>query len=340
MRFSVDCRGVLRRRALFLIGAGLLLLPGASASAQGDAPRDEDRASKVQSARVTILSTMLADTKGLGEWGFAALVEADGRRLLFDTGARPDTVLTNARELSVDLSDVTEVILSHHHGDHTGGLLTLRRALMRDHPRALSRVYVGRGIFLPRPEEGGGDTNETLALKSPYEATGGRFVKVAEQTELGHGIWLTGPVPRKHPERNWSGRGQVRTAEGLVEDTIPEDMSLVLYTDRGLVVVSGCGHAGVINTLEFARKRLRNAPVLAAVGGLHLFDADGATLDWTADKLREMGLSHLLGAHCTGVEAVHILRNRLNLNRRSCVVGAVGSGFELGEGIRPGTIAH
>jgi 7,8-dihydropterin-6-yl-methyl-4-(beta-D-ribofuranosyl)aminobenzene 5'-phosphate synthase len=295
---------------------------------------------KVRSARITILSTMLADTRGLGEWGFAALVEADGRRLLFDTGARPDTVLANARELGVDLSEVTEVVLSHHHRDHTGGLLTLRRSLMTDPPRALSRVYVGRGIFLPRPKDGGGDANETLALKAPYEATEGGFVEVGEPTEIGPGIWLTGPVPRKHPERNWSGRGRVQTAGGLAEDTIPEDMSLVLDTERGLVVVTGCGHAGVVNTLEFARERVRAAPVFAVVGGLHLFDADGETLDWTADKLRAVGLSHLLGAHCTGIEAVHILRDRLKLDRRTCVVGAVGSGFDLGEGVRPGTIAR
>jgi 7,8-dihydropterin-6-yl-methyl-4-(beta-D-ribofuranosyl)aminobenzene 5'-phosphate synthase len=117
-------------------------------------------------------------------------------------------------------------------------------------------------------------------------------------------------------------------------------MSLVLDTERGLVVVTGCGHAGVINTLEFAWERVRAVPAFAVVGGLHLFDADEATLDWTADKLRGMGLSHLMGAHCTGIEAVHILRGRLNLDRRTCVAGAVGSGFDLREGIRPGTIAH
>ena len=339
MRHPEDRRGVFGQRVLFLVCAGLLL-PDASASAQGESPRDVGRAPRIRSARITILSTMLADTKGVGEWGFAALVEADGHRLLFDTGARPDTVLANARELGVDLSGVTDVILSHHHGDHTGGLLPLRRALMKDHPRALSRCYVGRGIFLPRPREGGRDANETLALKAPYEATGGRFVEVGEPTQVGLGVWLTGPVSRKHPERNWSGRGQVRTAGGLAEDTVPEDMSLVLDTERGLVVVSGCGHAGVINTLEFARERIREAPVFAVVGGLHLFDADRATLDWTADKLRGMGLGHLLGAHCTGIEAVYVLRSRLGLDRRTCVVGAVGSGFELGEGIRPGAIAH
>ena len=150
MRHPEDRRGVSRRPFRLLIWAGVALA-GLSASNRGDSPRDKDGTSRIRSARITILSTMLADTKGLGEWGFAALVEADGHRLLFDTGARPDTVLANARELGIDLSGVTDVILSHHHGDHTGGLLALRRALMKDRPGALSRCYVGRGKKMPRP---------------------------------------------------------------------------------------------------------------------------------------------------------------------------------------------
>jgi 7,8-dihydropterin-6-yl-methyl-4-(beta-D-ribofuranosyl)aminobenzene 5'-phosphate synthase len=117
-------------------------------------------------------------------------------------------------------------------------------------------------------------------------------------------------------------------------------MSLVLDTDKGLVVITGCGHAGVVNTLEYARERIREAPVYAALGGLHLFSADEKTLDWTADKLRGMGLAHLLGAHCTGVETVFGLRARLGLSRQTCVVGAVGAGFDLNRGIRPGTLAR
>ncbi|MDR3634587.1 MAG: MBL fold metallo-hydrolase [Isosphaeraceae bacterium] len=287
-----------------------------------------------------ILSTMLADTKGIGEWGFAALVEADGHRLLFDTGARPETVLKNAAELGIDLANVKDVVLSHHHGDHTGGLLSLRQALMKTDLQSLSRTFVGTGIFQSRPREDGGETNETIALREPYRASGGTFVEVSRPVEVFSGAWLTGPVPRTHPERNWSGRTKVRTSEGLVEDTIPEDMSLVIDTDDGLVLISGCGHAGVVNTLEFARRSVREAPVVAALGGFHLFPADEAALNWTAGKLREMGVRHFLGAHCTGIEAVGALRGRLGLDRRTCVVGAVGAGFDLKDGIRPGTIAR
>src|SRR5262245_38189059 len=83
-------------------------------------------AEQVKSLKVTVLSTMLADRVGVGEWGFAALLEADGRCLLIDTGARPETVLHNAAELDIDLSPVTDVVITHNHDDHTGGLLVLR----------------------------------------------------------------------------------------------------------------------------------------------------------------------------------------------------------------------
>jgi 7,8-dihydropterin-6-yl-methyl-4-(beta-D-ribofuranosyl)aminobenzene 5'-phosphate synthase len=323
---------VFARRAFRLVL--VLLLPFTTGSASADAPP------RIHSARVVVLSTMLAD-RGIGEWGFAALVEADGHRILFDTGARPDTVLQNARELKVDFKGIRDVVLSHNHADHTGGLLTLRREAAQADPTALSRAYAGKGIFQSRPEEGGtGERNLVLKIRKDYEDGGGAFVEVAEPVQIFPGAWLTGPVPRVHPERNWSGRGQVRTADGLVEDTIPEDMSLVLDTDRGLVVITGCGHAGIVNTIEHARKVVRPAGVHAVIGGLHLFPASDEHLAWTAGKLREFGLENLLGAHCTGLEALYRLREEVRLSRKTAVVGAVGSSFELGKGIDPLDLAR
>ena len=108
-----------------------------------------ESAPRIHTLRIQLLSTMLADP-GVGEWGFSALVEADGKRFLVDTGARPNTVLENARELGIDLSGVTDVVLTHNHGDHTGGLLTLRRALKGKNPAALARAHVAPGIFWSR----------------------------------------------------------------------------------------------------------------------------------------------------------------------------------------------
>ncbi len=322
----------LARRAAALVAVPVAL----SAAAAGSEPSPGLRA-RVAAVKVVVLSTMLADS-GIGEWGFAALVEADGHRILFDTGARPDTVLKNARELGIDLAGVRDVVLSHNHGDHTGGLVTLRREHAKSNPDALSRAWVGRGIFLPRvpaPPTGG-----MAAVKAAYEADGGRFIELDEPREMFPGVWLTGPVPRVNPERNWSGTGRIQTDQGTVEDNLPEDQALVFDTDRGLVVLFGCGHAGVVNTLTYARKAVREAPVYAVLGGLHLFEKDDAALDWTADRLRPLGVANLLGAHCTGLEAVYHLRARLGLDRGRCVVGAVGASFTLDRGIDPLKLAR
>jgi len=309
----------------------------AAATAHAETPADRPR---VHSLRIVILSTMLAD-EGIGEWGFAALVLVDGERILFDTGARPNTVLENARELKVDLAGVPEVVLSHNHSDHTGGLLTLRRELGRTNAATLARAHVGRGIFWSRPgADVAGEKNAMLAVRTEYEKGGGVFVEHDGPVQLRPGVWLTGPVPRVYPERNWSGAGRVRAPEGLIEDNVPEDQSLVFDTDRGLVVLTGCGHAGVVNTLEQARRVVREAPVHALVGGLHLFPLDDERLDWTADKLKAFGLENLIGAHCTGLEAVYRLRARDGLTRQTAVVGAVGASFELGKGINPLELAH
>lgn len=98
----------------------------------------------MRSLKVTILTNMLSDGRGVGEWGFAALVEADERRILFDTGARPDTIVINSQELGMNLNGIPDVIRSHNHGDHTTGLVTLRDQL-RD-----ARIHTGKGVFYSR----------------------------------------------------------------------------------------------------------------------------------------------------------------------------------------------
>jgi 7,8-dihydropterin-6-yl-methyl-4-(beta-D-ribofuranosyl)aminobenzene 5'-phosphate synthase len=302
-----------------------------------------DTHAEVKTLKITILSTMLADD-GIGEWGFSALVESDGHKILFDTGARPNTVLQNAKELKIDLSDVQDVILSHFHDDHTTGLMTLRREYAKKNPAALSRVHVAKGIFLERRrKEGGqtaiGETNPMIAMKKEFEESGGKFIEHDKVDEIFPGIWLTGPVPRVFPEKNYAASVEVKEDGKWVEDNVPDDQSLVFNTDQGLVLLAGCGHSGIINTLTYARKEIRPAPIDAAIGGFHLFNASDETLDWTADKLKEFQTAQLMGAHCTGIESVYHLRQKVGLNRHNCVVGTVGATFDLKDGIKTGRIA-
>lgn len=295
----------------------------------------------VKDLKIRILSTMLTDSVGVGEWGFAALVEGDGHRILFDTGSRPDTVFKNANEMKVDLASITDVILSHSHGDHTGGLTLLRREFRKSNPKALSKAYVATGAFWKRQSPDGSEGNALLVAKKEYESLGGTFVEYASLKELFPGAYLTGPVKRVHPEKNFSTRFPMILPHGhTAEDNLPEDSSLVFNTKNGLVVLAGCGHAGIINTLEQARREVRNAPIHAAIGGWHLFNATDEHLEWTASKLKEFQLQQFLGAHCTGIEAVYRIRQLTGLNRRQCAVGAVGGGFTLNEGLQPGAISR
>lgn len=303
-------------------------------------------AARVKSLKITILSTMVADNgpggSRLGEWGFSALVEADGHRILFDTGASQDVVLRNAATMKIDLSTVPDVVLSHSHWDHVTGFLPLRDSVKEKSPTALARTHVAEGIFLPRHlAKTGVSFNPLLVVRPDYERGGGMFVVHPRAVQLFPGVWLTGPVPRKHDEKNWGvGAVQLTTPRGPVDDNLPEDMSLVCDTDAGLVVLTGCGHAGAINIIEHARNTVRPARVHALIGGLHLFNATDETLKWTAERLREVGVDHFLGGHCTGLETVYRYRRNLGLDRAHAVVAAVGASFELGKGIEPGAIAR
>jgi 7,8-dihydropterin-6-yl-methyl-4-(beta-D-ribofuranosyl)aminobenzene 5'-phosphate synthase len=328
----------MRRYRCFTVLLGLLVL-GVEALAAGSVSPAKGQ---VFALKITLLSTMLADGAELGEWGFAALVEVDGHRILFDTGAHADVVLKNARSLPVDLSTVPEVVLSHAHSDHVGGLMTLRQAVLEEHAtRALALVHVGEGTFYSRPSGAlRAETNPMIPMKPEYEQTGGKFAVHDRPIQLYPGVWLTGPVPRKYPEHNWSGDGQVVTPAGLVEDNIPEDMALIFDTPKGLVILTGCGHAGVVNIIEYARAFVRTAPVAALIGGIHLFAANEETLAWTAKKLKGFGVENFLGAHCTGIETVYRFRRDLALDRAHAVVGAVGATFELDHGIDPRHIAQ
>jgi 7,8-dihydropterin-6-yl-methyl-4-(beta-D-ribofuranosyl)aminobenzene 5'-phosphate synthase len=331
----------LRAFTALVVLIGFLMVASNAAPCQATG-QTRAAAPQLRTLKITVLSTMLVgelEHEGVGEWGFSALVEADGHRVLVDTGSRPETVLQNAREMGIDLSDVKEVILTHNHGDHVGGLMTLRRELMKKNPAALSVAHVATGIFYSRPTPKGED-NEMIAIRKEYEATGGKFIEHADGVEIFPGAWLSGPVPRKYPEHNWSVKGKVETPQGLVEDTIPEDQSLVLNTPQGLVVVTGCGHAGIVNILTYATSQYADRPVYGVIGGLHLFPAKDEQVDWTADEFKQFKVANVLGAHCTGIEAVYRLRERAGLTRKSAVVATVGSTFTLGEGIATGPLAQ
>jgi 7,8-dihydropterin-6-yl-methyl-4-(beta-D-ribofuranosyl)aminobenzene 5'-phosphate synthase len=334
-RYSI----MFRNYASSIVIAGLLFVQTAAIAAQK---------AVISELKITILSTMLTEFRGVGEWGFAALIEADGHSILFDTGARPDTVLKNAEELGIDLSTINTVVISHNHWDHIGGLVSLRHNLKAKNPSAVQYAHVGDGIFLtrhldhealssipPMPKE---YLVSALDVRDAYEAQKGHFIVHEKPHELHPGIWITGPIPRIHEERNWTSFMKIQGNDSEEEDTIPEDQALVINTSDGLIVVAGCGHAGIVNTMEYARSINEEKTINTVLGGFHLMTATDEHLEWTGTKMRTFGVEHILGAHCTGINAVTLLREAGNYDRETAIVGAVGSIFTLDEGIQRGLL--
>ena len=286
--------------------------------------------SKIENFKITILSTMLSDTH-VGEWGFSALIEADGQKVLFDTGSREKTVIQNANELNINLDHIDNVFLSHNHKDHTGGLITLKK----NFPNSFSNAHIGEGIFYSRPNSNG-TSHYILKNKNSLESLGIKFITHINPSQIMEGLWTTGQIPRKYDEKNWSELGKMIDSKGeLVEDTIPEDQSLFFDTENGIVLISGCGHAGLVNTLNYVKNIIPNRPIYKIIGGFHLLNLKQDKLEWTAQKMKEFGVKYFVGAHCTGLNSTYSIRNFMNLSSEKAVVGSVGT-YITKEGIFPG----
>jgi 7,8-dihydropterin-6-yl-methyl-4-(beta-D-ribofuranosyl)aminobenzene 5'-phosphate synthase len=324
------------------VGALAFLVLGCSGLCVAADQADSAAGHVAEAVQVTILSSNLASGATVGEWGLSALIEVDGACVLFDAGRYPDTVIRNAAALDIDLSCVTDVVLSHFHFDHTTGLLPLLRDLRARNPDAVRRVHVAKGFFLSRRmprTSADAEVNQMIALRETLEAAGVEFLVHAVPTEIVPAVWVSGPVPRQFPEKNYPSTIEVSLNGTWTEDYVPESQALTIQTARGHIVLLGCGHSGVVNALTHIKQTIQDRPIHALMGGLHLYAADDETLGWTADRLREIGIEHLMAGHCTGIEPLVRLRTGLNLNRRTAVVGAVGSRFVYGEGIKPTVIA-
>ena len=275
---------------------------------------------KIKDFKITILSTMLSDFH-TGEWGFSAMIEVDGERILFDAGSRENTVLQNAKELNINLDNLDNIFISHNHKDHTGGLITLKK----EYPNSFKNAHVGEGIFYSRPNPDG-DGNYILSSRNTLENLGIKFITHKNPTQLVPGVWTTGQVPRKYDEKNWSGVSKMIDSKGnTVEDIIPEDQSLFFDTENGIVLISGCGHAGLANTLDYVQKIIPGRPIYKIIGGFHLLKLTNDKLEWTAGKMRDAGVNYFVGAHCTGLNSTYSIRNFLGLTSERALVGSVGT---------------
>ena len=235
----------------------------------------------------------------LAEHGLCLLVEIAGSRVLLDAG-QTNVCLRNARQQGVDLSDVNAVVLSHGHYDHGGGLPAsldeLGRLDVIAHPGAFASKYARR--------HGQQDRHIGLAYSADDLSRRGATVRLeSEAHEITDGLIATGPIPRvTHFEKNdphfWV------EAKGFWQlDQFEDEQALVARTPEGLVVVLGCAHAGVINTLRYAMKLTGDERIRAVVGGFHLASASLERVEATVAALRQMNVGQVVACHCTGFAA-------------------------------------
>jgi 7,8-dihydropterin-6-yl-methyl-4-(beta-D-ribofuranosyl)aminobenzene 5'-phosphate synthase len=295
-------------------------------------------AHQVSNLKITILSTMLAQ-EGVGDWGFGALIECDSTKILFDSGGRPHVVRDNAKELDIDLSKIPMVVLSHGHADHTAGWLPLREEFSILNQNAFAITYVAPLFFEERISASG----RKFSLKpdsARYIGSGGRIETVKTWKEISRGVFLTGnDIPRLYAEKNYPTTSKRIDAHGKVyQDTIPEDMSMVIATSKGLVLITGCGHSGTVNLLSAIEKHFPGQKIYAAIGGFHLLAATDQQIEWTAKALKQAGVEYFMGAHCTGIAPVYQIMQYAGLKRNQCIVGSVGAIFNPAVGFVSGQL--
>jgi 7,8-dihydropterin-6-yl-methyl-4-(beta-D-ribofuranosyl)aminobenzene 5'-phosphate synthase len=250
-------------------------------------------------ARLTVLCENSAGFQlGLvGEHGFACLVETGGGDYLFDTG-QGFGIVSNALTLKKDLGGIAAVMLSHGHADHTGGLPAVLKV------RGPVDVYGHRDLFLERISSRQG---QKRFIGIPYnrhylEFLGARFQLGDEIREVGPGVFLTGEIPRRTAFEKGDTEMTALLPDGqtLHPDPIRDDLSLIVDTDKGLVVVLGCAHAGLINIIDYTLETMGRDRIYAILGGTHLGFTGDAQFEATLAAIDRYRIERIGVSHCTG----------------------------------------
>lgn len=242
----------------------------------------------------------------LAEHGWAALIETttDGEKhtILLDAGLSETTLIHNMACLKIDPAPIEALVISHGHDDHTGAVAEVARRVGKSLP-----VYVHPAAFRERwhiPPDGPRRGPWRLKCEE-WESAGGQIVATEEPHQVSPGCIATGGVPRtsdfEHPPKHL----YYRENDSFHPDTLSDDQSVVIVVrDKGLVIVSGCAHAGIVNTVRYAQQITGEERVWAVIGGFHLGRASHECIEATIAGLKAVKPAIVAPGHCTGFEAL------------------------------------
>ena len=274
--------------------------------------------------RLTILCENSAGVpfKVIGEHGFACFIETPHGNYLFDTG-QGFGILQNAMALNKDLKSIQSIMISHGHYDHTGGLPAVLQV------RGKVDIHAHPDIFSERFWTSG---EQRKFVGIPFrrvflESLGGNFCLDKEFVDIGPGVFLSGEIPRKN---SFEKGDQNMTAilpggEQIHPDPLKDDLSLIVDSPSGLILVLGCAHAGMVNIIEHVLEKTGRDRIYAIIGGTHLGFSSDEQFEQTLNVIDQYHIERIGVSHCTGMEKAAILYSRLG---ERFFFGTVGASLE------------
>jgi 7,8-dihydropterin-6-yl-methyl-4-(beta-D-ribofuranosyl)aminobenzene 5'-phosphate synthase len=265
----------------------------------------------IMDSTATVIDNMTGGRRLLSQWGFCVLIEAGDKAFLLDTGTSSAT-MHNVEVLGIDIKTVDAIVLSHGHYDHTEGMQAVLTGINRKsirivaHPEALGLKYE------KFETNNGGNVYKYTGIpfkKELLENLGADFELTTKPTWLTDDIVVSGEEPMTTSYESVIKEAVTKTTNGYEQDDLPDDQSIYIRTDLGLVIVMGCAHRGMINIIKHALELMGEERVYMVLGGTHLITASKYQLDSTIKDLKKINPQWIGVSHCTGLKASAVLAN-------------------------------